>query len=146
MSYIRLPFTFSFKNAYWMCNWVSNMVYFRYNALFPELKAVRDRLENDFTTMNLLVEKDAESMNAEDAAKFLSDYSHRMSGMMTDEWMQLAQRIIVKYNDMVIKKTDSAGNYLKTPGGEPDRVIRPGYPEEYRRAIVRESGDKYLSR
>ena len=139
-------FTFSFKSAYWMCNWVSNMVYYRYDTLFPELKAVRDRLDADFTTMNLLVEKDAESMNPDEASKFLSDYSHRMSGMMTDEWMQLAQRIIVKYNDMVIKKTDSTGNYLRTPGGEPERVIRPGYPEEYRRAIVKESGDKYLSR
>jgi dipeptidase len=35
---------FSFRNAFWMCNWVSNMVYYRYNLLFPELQSVRDRL------------------------------------------------------------------------------------------------------
>ncbi len=30
--------TFSDKNAFWVCNWVSNMVYPRYSMLFPSLK------------------------------------------------------------------------------------------------------------
>ena len=32
--------TFSDKNAYWVCNWVANMVYPRYAQLFPALKKV----------------------------------------------------------------------------------------------------------
>lgn len=40
--------TFSMKNAYWVCNWVSNMVYPRYSMMFPSLKAVRDSLENSY--------------------------------------------------------------------------------------------------
>ena len=40
--------TFSDKNAYWVCNWVSNMVYPRYSQLFPSLKAVRDSLEQSY--------------------------------------------------------------------------------------------------
>ena len=40
--------TFSDKNAFWVCNWVSNMVYPRYSQLFPSLKAVRDSLENAY--------------------------------------------------------------------------------------------------
>jgi hypothetical protein len=36
---------FSMDNAFWVCNWVSNMVYPRYSQLFPSLKEVRDSLE-----------------------------------------------------------------------------------------------------
>ena len=32
--------TFSNKNAFWVCNWVSNMVYPRYSLMFPSLKEV----------------------------------------------------------------------------------------------------------
>ena len=137
-------FTFSFKSAFWMQNWVANMVYLRYNLLYPELQQVRDRLESDFNAMQHDVEKKALAMTEAEARKYLSDYSHEQSAKMMDEWMQLAQLIVVKYNDMAVKKVDKQGNYLKTPGGNQVPVNRPGYPESYRRAIVKESGDKYL--
>ena len=38
--------TFSIENAFWVENWVSNMVYPRYSMLFPSLKEVRDSLQN----------------------------------------------------------------------------------------------------
>ncbi|MDE5787184.1 MAG: peptidase C69, partial [Bacteroidaceae bacterium] len=63
---------------------------------------------------------------------------------MMDSWMQLAQLIIVKYNDMAVKKVDKQGNYQKTLGGNQVPVDRPGYPTNYRRAIVKATGDKYL--
>lgn len=136
--------SFSFRNAYWMCNWVSNMVYYRYSLLFPELQAVRDRLEKDFNTLQRVMEEKAMAMTEAEGRRYLSDYSLRMAGMMMDEWMQLAQRLIVKYNDMCVKKVDEQGNYIVTPGGEPVGPERPGYPEPYLRKMVEESGDKYL--
>lgn len=137
-------FTFSFKSAYWMQNWVSNMVYLRYSLLFPELQKVRDQLEHDFNQLQPEVEKNALSMTEAEAKKYLSNYSYRQSGNMMDQWMRLAQLIVVKYNDMAVKKVDENGHYLKTPGGNQLPVNRPGYPDSYRRAIVKESGDKYL--
>jgi hypothetical protein len=67
-----------------------------------------------------------------------------MASMMMDEWMQLAQKLIVKYNDMCVKKVDEKGDYILTPGGEPVAPQRPGYPEHYLRKMVEESGEKYL--
>ena len=136
--------TFSFRNAYWVCNWVSNMVYYRYNLLFPELQSVRDRLEKDFNSVQDYMETKAKEMSEAEGKKFLSDYSLRMAGMMMDEWMQLAQKLIVKYNDMCVKKVDEKGDYILTPGGEPVAPQRPGYPEHYLRKMVEESGEKYL--
>jgi len=139
-------FNFSFESAFWMQNWVANMVYMRYNLLFPELQQVRDRLESDYNARQTEIEKKALGMSEAEARKFLSAYSHSESQKMMDEWMKLAQLIIVKYNDMAVKKVDKQGNYLKTPGGNQVPVNRPGYPENYRRAIIQATGSKYESK
>ena len=136
-------FTFSFKSAYWMQNWVSNMVYLRYSLLFPELKKVRDELEFQYNKLQPGMEKLALGKSEAEARKFLSDYSYMQSKLMMEEWMKLAQLIVVKYNDMAVKKVDEKGHYLKTPGGNQVPVNRPGYPERYRRAIVKEAGERY---
>lgn len=139
-------FHFSFRSAYWVQNWVSNMVYLRYSVLFPELKAVRDRLESDYNSLQAETEKQALSMPEAEARKFLSAYTHRTAQAMLDEWNQLGQLLIVKYNDMAVKRTDSEGRFLQTPGGEPRSVLRPGYPDNYKHKIVGETGERYKIR
>ena len=136
-------FHFSTRSAYWVENWVSNMVYLRYSLLFPELQAVRDRLEKDYNSLQADVESKAASMGKEEAVKYLSDYSHRTASAMMDEWNQLAQLIIVKYNDMAVKRTDENGQFEKTPGGNPRPVLRPGYPESFKRQIIKQTGSMY---
>lgn len=137
-------FHFSTRSAYWVENWVANMVYLRYSLLFPELQKVRDRLEADYNSLQAEVEQKAAAMSKDEAVKYLSAYSHRTAGAMMDEWNQLAQLIIVKYNDMAVKRTDENGQYEKTPGGDPKPVLRPGYPESYKRLIIKETGDRFL--
>lgn len=137
-------FHFSFQSAYWVCNWVSNMVYYRYSVLYPELQQMRDRLENDYNSLQASTEQEAASMPEAEARQYLSAYSHRTAQAMLDNWMQLGQTLIVKYNDMAVKQVDDNGNYLKTPGGNQRPVLRPGYPEGYRRRIVQETGTRYL--
>ena len=136
-------FHFSTRSAYWVENWVSNMVYLRYNLLFPELQKVRDRLEKDYNSLQTDVESKAAGMSKEEAIKYLSAYSHRVAGAMMDEWNQLAQLIIVKYNDMAVKRTDENGQFEKTPGGNPRPVLRPGYPERFKREIIKQAGERY---
>ena len=136
-------FHFSTRSAYWVENWVSNMVYLRYNLLFPELQKVRDRLEKDYNSLQADVESKAAGMSKEEAIKYLSAYSHRVAGAMMDEWNQLAQLIIVKYNDMAVKRTDENGQFEKTPGGNPRPVLRPGYPERFKREIIKQAGERY---
>ncbi|MGN0232801.1 MAG: C69 family dipeptidase [Bacteroidaceae bacterium] len=139
-------FHFSTRSAYWVQNWVSNMVYPRYSALFPELKIERDQLEQDYASLQAQVEDEAGNMPDDQAIKHLSAYSHRAAQGMLDVWNQLAQRLIVKYNDMAVKRTNKQGQYEKTPGGNQRPVLRPGYPEAYRRHIVEETGDRFLSK
>lgn len=136
-------FTFSLRSAYWVQNWVSNMVYYRYKDLFPELRSVRDRLDADFNRLVADTDKEAQAMSEVEARRYLSDFSHRAAQSMLDEWNQLGQQLIVKYNDMAVKKVDENGMFMKTPGGNPRPVNRPGYPERFRKQLIQESGDRF---
>ncbi len=137
-------FTFSFQSAFWLQNWISNMVYPRYSVLFPELKQVRDELETKYNNAQAELEQRAVKMSEAEAKQLLSDYSYAVSQEMMERWMQLGQTLIVKYNDMAVKTMNPDGTYKKTPGGVQVGVQRPGYPESYRRKIVEQTGDKFL--
>ena len=136
---------FSFKNAYWVCNWVSNMVYPRYSQMFPALKAVRDSLEQSYFARQAGIEARAVALCQNDeaaAVKFLTDYSCQQAQQMLDRWNQLAVYLIVKYNDMV-EKPEKDGQFLRTPEGLGATVKRDGFPKPYARQYVRQSGEKY---
>ncbi len=130
--------TFSSDNAFWLCNMVSNMVYPRYSQLFPELKAVRDSLETSYFANQTSIEKQAADLYQTDKAaalKLLNNYSNTKADEMLASWKHLATRIIVKYNDMAVKK-EKDGKLLQS-------VTRPGYPASFGRKIVKETGDWY---
>lgn len=130
--------TFSSDNAFWLCNMVSNMVYPRYSQLFPELKAVRDSLETSYFANQTSIEKQAADLYLTDKAaalKLLNNYSNAKADEMLANWKRLATRIIVKYNDMAVKK-EKDGKLLQS-------VTRPGYPISFGRKLVKETGDWY---
>lgn len=138
--------TFSDKNAYWVCNWVSNMVYPRYGQMFPSLKAVRDSLEADYFTRQQSVEEKAVALYGFDKAaalKYLNDYSNEKAQQMLARWKQLAVYLIVKYNDMVVKPEEN-GVFKRTKTGIGVPVERPGMPAKYARELIKATGDKYL--
>lgn len=130
--------TFSSDNAFWLCNMVSNMVYPRYSQLFPELKAVRDSLETSYFANQTSIEKQAADLYQTDKAaalKLLNNYSNTKADEMLASWKHLATRIIVKYNDMAVKK-EKDGKLLQS-------VTRPGYPASFGHKLVKETGDWY---
>lgn len=130
--------TFSSDNAFWLCNMVSNMVYPRYSQLFPELKAVRDSLETSYFANQASIENQAADLYQADKAaalKLLNNYSNAKADEMLANWKRLATRIIVKYNDMAVKK-EKDGKLLQS-------VTRPGYPISFGRKLVKETGDWY---
>lgn len=137
--------TFSMKNAYWVCNWVSNMVYPRYSMMFPSLKTVRDSLEASYFANQAAVEAKAKELykdNKDAAIKYLNDYSNQKAQQMLARWRQLAFYLIVKYNDMTVKP-EADGKFTRTKEGIGATVERPGYPEAFKEELVKETGDKF---
>ncbi len=138
--------TFSDRNAYWVCNWVSNMVYPRYSQMFPSLKQVRDSLERSYFAQQKAIEDKAVALYESDQAaalKYLNDYSNEKAQQMLARWKQLATYLIVKYNDMAVKPEEN-GQFKRTKTGLGARVARPGYPSSFAREYIRQTGDRYV--
>ena len=136
--------TFSDKNAFWVENWVSNMVYPRYKVLFPSLREVRDSLQKSYFMQQPAIEKKAQSMEPAAMRKFLNDYSVAQAQRMLARWKQLATYLIVKYNDMAVKP-DENGRFTRNKYGLGERVKRPGYSTAFARRIAKETGDRYVA-
>ena len=133
---------FSMDNAFWVCNWVSNMVYPRYAQMFVSLEAVRDSLDNSWLANQAAVEAKAAELvtqqGSEAAVKYLNDYSCQKGDEMIARWRQLASYLIVKYNDMVVKKENADGTFQLSKHGIGERPVRPGYPKRYAKELVKQ--------
>ncbi len=134
--------TFSMKNAYWVENWVSNMVYPRYSMLFPSLKAVRDSLQNAYFAQQPDIEAKAMKMESAEMQRFLNAYSIQQAQQMLARWQQLAFYLVVKYNDMAVKP-DENGVFKRSKYGLGAPVKRPGFAPAYAREIIRQTSDRY---
>lgn len=138
--------TFSMKNAYWVCNWVSNMVYPRYSLMFPSLKAVRDSLDQSYFAQQAEVEARAVELcktSEEEAVKYLNTYSNTKAQQMLERWKELAFYLIVKYNDMAVK-LDQNGKFLRTKEGLGATVKRVGSAAAFQKKLAETTGDKFL--
>ena len=137
--------TFSDKNAYWVCNWVSNMVYPRWSLLYPELKQVRDSLQASYFDHQAEVEKHALDLMRHDrqsAISNLTDYGCEVGDQMVKRWRQMAYHMIVKYNDGVIRQEEN-GQYLRNSSGFRPRLTRPGMSDKVRRRIHESTGSRF---
>lgn len=137
---------FSWNSAFWVENWVSNMTYPRYSQLFPSVKAAREELESKYASQQAEIEAQTKTLLSQDPARakaYLTDYSAQCAKQMMNRWKQLGEYLIVKFNDQSIKP-EKDGKYEMTPDGLGKAVERPGFNENYREVITKETGDKYL--
>lgn len=127
---------FSWNSAFWVCNWVSNMVYPRYEILFPKLKETREALQDKYIAAAAEIEKTAAS--TED----LTSFGEECAAEMLSTWKEMGIHMVVMYNDMALKP-EKDGKFLLTPEGRGVAPLRDGYNDMYRRAIAQCTGDRY---
>lgn len=138
--------TFSWKSAFWVCNWVSNMVYPRYSMMFGDLEKLRNKLDSTYIAQQKDVDEKAKALYEDNPAKaveYLTKYSSDVSENMLEEWKNLGIFLVVKYNDQA-KKPEENGIFAKTPDGLGKKVERIGFPKNYRKYIIEQTKDKYL--
>ncbi len=138
--------TFSWKSAFWLCNTVSNMVYPYYSKIIPDLRKAQSGLENGYLTAQTALENEAKSLYASNpgaALERLTNYGLKSAEDMMLRWEELFRYIVVKHNDMVVKK-EKDGQFERTPEGYAAPAIRPGYSEDYWRKVVKETSSRYL--
>ena len=137
--------TFSWNSAFWIYNWVANMVYPRYDLMIGDLREVQQSLEQSFFTAQPGIEQVAQELYKKDpqeAVRFLTGYTNQMAQSAFESWKKLGEFLVVKYNDGVTKRVKN-GRFERNAIGQPARVIRQGYPEDFLKEYVRQTGERY---
>jgi dipeptidase len=125
-------YTYSPTSARWAFNMVANWAYTRYSDMKPEIVKVQKTWEDKFNSQISAIDQQVASMNTEQAAAFLTDYSCTQAMQSTQAWKELFTYLMVKYIDGQIRKEEN-GQFLRNKWGEPTGPNRPTYPEEFRR-------------
>ena len=129
---------FSFESAFWVNNWVANMVYPRYSMMIGDLRAAQSELEGYYFRDQDSVLAAVQRMTPSDRREYLNRKSIEYTSRMMRRWNELAKYLIVKYNDQVIRKVDENGNFQRW-GYE-----TPGYDQQFIDAIGSSTGERYL--
>ena len=128
---------FSFESAFWMNNWVANMVYPRYSMMIGDLRAAQRELEDYYFADQDSVLLAVEKMTSTDRRDYLNRKSIAYADRMMQRWDRLAKYLIVKYNDQVVRKVDENGNFQRWG------YDTPGYDQQFIDAVAPATGDRY---
>lgn len=128
---------FSFESAFWMNNWVANMVYPRYSMMIGDLRAAQNELEDYYYADQEEVLASVEKMMPADRREYLNGKSIAYAERMMTRWDKLAKFLIVRYNDQIQRRVDEDGNFLRW-GYE-----TPGYDQQFIDAIAPATSDRY---
>lgn len=135
--------TFSWESAFWLQNAVSNMVYPYYSKIYPDLRIAIDGIDSLFISQVRDCDARFGSMSADELHNEVTKQSLSNAKFMMDSWTELYKYLFVKHNDMVVKVVGEDGKLKRTKYGYAESPVRPGYPEDFSRRIVKETGKRY---
>ena len=123
---------FSWTSAFWVNNWVGNMVYNRYSHMMPEVKKEQEKWETFFNSAVQNADQFAITSDTVKMREFLTDFSLAQAETALKAWTKLGQFLMVKYLDGVTK-IEKDGQFEQNDKHIPNKVIRPGYREDFNR-------------
>ena len=138
--------TFSWDSAFWIYNWVADMIRPRYNLMVEDMRTVQNTLEDTYAQSQEGIESAALKLYQQNPAKakeYLTNYTHMTAQTAVDSWKKLGEFLIVKYNDGAVKKMAKDGTILRPETGHCAPLVRPGYPKEFLEELVKATGERY---
>jgi dipeptidase len=124
---------FSWDSAWWVFNLVSNYAYLRWCYTIEDIQSVQRELETNLLRLQPEIEKTALRLykNERDLmTQFLTDYSLAQAEKVVARWQELAEYLIVKYNDGYVKEEDEPPQWK-------------GYPEAWLREVKGARPDQF---
>ena len=128
---------FSFGSAFWMCNWVANMIYPRWSAMIGDLREAQKELEDYYEADQAAVEERAAGLTAGELTDFVTAKTIAYTDKMMARWDKLAKLLIVKHNDQIMRPSKD---------GEiaPGRHTSPAYAPAFIDAVKAQTGERYV--
>lgn len=141
----------SWTSAFWINNWLGQMVYARYSRLIPYVKAEQDKWDAYFLNeIKAVDEKGRELIAVPDIRaidNMITNFSCKQAEKATKAWKQMAEKLFVQFLDDAEKGTDENGKFLRSNGNIPAKVVRPGYPQEYiEKELVKPNSERFRSK
>ena len=127
---------FSRESAWWTINFLSNYSGLKYSYMHKEITDLQEQLENGFLETLEIVERKANDLhrtNPAGAKAYLTEFAERNTTDTLKKWWNLAEHLIVKYNDGLLTK----GGKIGLPLGYPKEWLKttswPNGPTSYRK-------------
>jgi len=145
--------TYSPTAAFWTFNKVSNFVYLRYDLMIEDVKKVQSELEEGFfqsvkeiddQALALLKEMNGQN-EMEVVRQLLTNFSVNAGNYTVERWNRLFEFLLVKYMDGNVKQ-EKNGEFLRNPYGYPASPKNVDYPDEWKKHLIQETGDKFFYR
>jgi len=128
---------FSTESAFWMCNFVANMVYPRYSAMIGDLREAQAELEDYYAEDQKEVEQRAAEMTPGERTDYLTAKTEAYTTRMMERWDKLAKLLIVKHNDQIMQPSE---NGVVVAG----RRSSPAYAPAFVDAVKAQTGSRYV--
>ena len=128
---------FSFESAFWMNNWVANMVYPRWSAMIGDLREAQAELEDYYAEDQKEVEKQVTDLTHQERVDYLTAKTEAYTDRMMQRWDKLAKLLIVKHNDQIMQPSE---NGVVVPGRRTSLPDAPAFIE----AVMAVTGDRYV--
>ena len=128
---------FSTESAFWMNNWVANMVYPRYSAMIGDLRDAQTELEDYYAEDQKEVEAKVKDLTHQERIDYLTAKTEAYTTKMMQRWDKLAKLLIVKHNDQIMQPSE---NGVVVPG----RRTSPKYAPAFIEAVKEVTGDRYV--
>ena len=128
---------FSTESAFWMNNWVANMVYPRYSAMIGDLRDAQTELEDYYAEDQKEVEAKVKDLTHQERIDYLTAKTEAYTAKMMQRWDKLAKLLIVKHNDQIMQPSE---NGVVVPG----RRTSPKYAPAFIEAVKEVTGDRYV--
>jgi dipeptidase len=128
---------FTWESAWWVFNFVSNYAYSRYSDMIKDIQVVQRELEGKFLAAQPEIEKAALNLykqSPELAREYLTNYSVKQGNDVVKRWKKLLEFLLYKYLDGNLKVIKVNGQI---------EVTHPGYPKEWYKRIVEDTGDHF---
>ena len=130
---------FSFGSAFWMCNWVANMVYPRWSAMIGDLREAQQELEDYYEAQQESVDQKAMELTAGERTDYLTATTIAYTDKMMKRWDKLARLLIVKHNDQIMLPSQN-GELVR------GRHTSPAYAPAFIDAVKDQTGERYVRR
>lgn len=128
---------FSTESAFWMNNFVSNMVYPRWSAMIGDLREAQKEMEDYYAEDQKEVEKRVQEMETtSERIEYLTAKTEAYTDKMMKRWDKLAKLLIVKHNDQIMRPSQN-GEVVS------GRYSSPAYAPAWVDAVHDQTGKRY---